>query len=161
MPYALTLKPNLTSSSSCIRMCISCAARQLPSARCTHGQAASGYDLRSGKPTFHLPAAHKYAARSVDFNPNKPLCCATAGDDRLVKFWDLRRSAAPVRALAGHAHWAVCVKYNRFHDQLVLSGKKTPARAAPLPPHCRGVFTPGVALKTLPQRHSINPQHTL
>lgn len=89
---------------------------------CTYGQAASGFDLRSGKKSFHVPAAHKYTARSLDFNPNKPQFCVTSGDDRLVKFWDLRNSSVPVRELAGHSHWAWTAKYNRFHDQLLLSG---------------------------------------
>lgn len=42
-------------------------------------------------------------------------------DDRLIKFWDLRNTAHPVRSLAGHSHWPFTVKYNRFHDQLILS----------------------------------------
>jgi WD40 repeat protein len=58
--------------------------------------------------------------RDVDYNPNKPLTLATTGDDRKVKFWDLRNLSSPVRTLLGHTHWAWCGKYNPFHDQLFL-----------------------------------------
>lgn len=46
----------------------------------------------------------------------------TAGDDRKVKFWDVRNMKAPVKTLQGHSHWVCCVKYNPYHDQLILSG---------------------------------------
>lgn len=57
--------------------------------------------------TYQLPAAHQYAARDMEYNPNKTSCIVTCGEDRLVKFWDLRRTSVPVRALAGHSHWLV------------------------------------------------------
>ena len=43
-------------------------------------------------------------------------------DPLLVKFWDLRSAKHPVlTARGGHSHWVSRVKYNPFHDQLVLS----------------------------------------
>ena len=87
----------------------------------THDCSASGWDMRSQKLAYSIATAHKYAARGIDYNPNKPLCVVTSGDDRLVKCWDLRNTRAPVRTLAGHSHWCWTVKYNRFHDQLLLS----------------------------------------
>ena len=39
----------------------------------------------------------------------------------MVRFWDVRHDAAPLLELAGHDHWLWSVKYNRFHDELVLS----------------------------------------
>ncbi|RHZ00014.1 hypothetical protein DYB37_008693 [Aphanomyces astaci] len=73
------------------------------------------WDVRSGKyVAFHRPVhvilgriahkvhqAHFQCTRDIDYNPNKPYYMASGGDDGLVKVW--------------------CVKYNRFHDQLVLS----------------------------------------
>lgn len=76
----------------------------------------------------------------LDYNPNKPRCLVTSGQDGLVKFWDLRstssssaasessqrprsRRAKPLKVLrGGHTHWTTRVRYNKFHDQLVLSG---------------------------------------
>ena len=88
----------------------------------TVGGSAQGWDTRSGRSSYTIPGAHKYAARSIDYNPNKPQFVTTGGDDRLVKFWDLRAPKSPVLSLAGHSHWVMSVKYNRFHDQLLLSG---------------------------------------
>jgi WD40 repeat protein len=44
----------------------------------------------------------------------------TCGDDRKVKFWDARQLKTPIRTLVGHTHWVWCVKFNPFHDQLLL-----------------------------------------
>mmetsp|Transcript_13359 Transcript_13359/g.17303 ORF Transcript_13359/g.17303 Transcript_13359/m.17303 type:complete len:395 (+) Transcript_13359:91-1275(+) len=87
----------------------------------TQGSDALGWDIRAQKKTFSLNA-HKYHARDVDYNPNKPYHIVTCGDDRLIKIWDLRNPDKPIRMLAGHTHWCSSVKYNRFHDQLLLSG---------------------------------------
>jgi EARP and GARP complex-interacting protein 1 len=60
----------------------------------------------------------------LDYNPNKPYVLATAGQDGLVKFWDLRRLDATRPLLVtrgGHSHWTTRVRYNPCHDQLVLS----------------------------------------
>ena len=66
--------------------------------------------------------AHSGLVRDVDCNPNKPNMVVTSGDDRKVRFWDVRSMKEPVRTLLGHGHWAWTAKYNPFHDQLVLSG---------------------------------------
>jgi WD40 repeat protein len=96
-----------------------------------HGRGLQGFDTRtvdasgnsSARPMFAIPECHKYGARDVDYNPNKPLCVVTCGDDRLVKFWDLRSaSKGPVRILVGHGEACATVRYNGFHDQLLLSG---------------------------------------
>ena len=69
-----------------------------------------------------MPNAHSYAARAVDYNPNKPFHIVTGGEDRLVKFWDFRKPDTPLKVLLGHSHWVWTVSFNRFHDQLLLSG---------------------------------------
>lgn len=87
-----------------------------------HGTAVQGWDLRTMTSTHCLPDAHKYGARDVDYNPNKPFYVVTSGEDRLVKFWDIRKPDRPMKVLLGHSHWAWTVAFNRFHDQLILSG---------------------------------------
>jgi WD40 repeat protein len=87
----------------------------------TYGCCAAGWDTRTSKRTYAF-TCHKYAARDIDYNPNKPWTIVTAGDDRLVKFWDLRNLSCPLRTLGGHSHWCYTVKYNPSHDQLLLTG---------------------------------------
>lgn len=59
--------------------------------------------------------------RSVDFNPNSQYYLASGGDDCRANFWDLRRTSCPVLHLQPHTHWLWSIRYNPFHDQLVLS----------------------------------------
>lgn len=66
--------------------------------------------------------AHRFGVTAVDYNPNKPNVVVTAGQDGLLKFWDLRNAKRPLlTARGGHSHYAWQVKYNPFHDQLVVS----------------------------------------
>lgn len=37
--------------------------------------------------TYEIAMAHKYACRSVDYNPNKPGFLVTCGDDRMVRLF--------------------------------------------------------------------------
>lgn len=55
--------------------------------------------------TTTIADAHRYAVRDVDYNPNKPFCIVTCGEDRLIKFWDLRSLDAPIKSMVGHDHW--------------------------------------------------------
>eukprot|EP01041_Mallomonas_annulata_P000521 gene521-997_t len=79
-------------------------------------------DTRSMEVTQSVADAHIGGARDVDFNPNKPLNMITCGDDRTVKFWDVRNLTTPVKTLSGHSHWVWTAKFNPFHDQLIVSG---------------------------------------
>ena len=81
------------------------------------GGAAGG----AAKPAHLIEAARDACVRSVDYNPNKPYHLVCGGDDCGVKFWDVRKSAAPLKVLRGHSHWVWNVRFNPFHDQLVLS----------------------------------------
>jgi WD40 repeat protein len=66
--------------------------------------------------------AHRYGVTDLSFNPNKPHVVATAGQDSLLKFWDLRNAKTPLLSARGaHSHYTWGVEYNPFHDQLVLS----------------------------------------
>jgi WD40 repeat protein len=79
-------------------------------------------DLRSMEVVRRIERAHEPLCRDMDCNPNKPHHLVSCGDDRSVKFWDVRKPGAPVKVVPrAHSHWASAVRYNRFHDQLVLS----------------------------------------
>jgi WD40 repeat protein len=58
--------------------------------------------------------------RDVEYNPNKPSVVVSCGDDRLIKFWDVRNLASPLKTLSGHSHFVWCTRFNPFHDQLLL-----------------------------------------
>ncbi len=49
--------------------------------------------------------AHLRNILDLDVNPNKPYQIATGGKDCLVKFWDVRKTSAPIIVLSGHTHW--------------------------------------------------------
>lgn len=59
--------------------------------------------------------------RSLDFNPNSQYYIASGGDDCRANFWDLRRTHDPALYIQTHTHWIWSIRYNPFHDQLVLS----------------------------------------
>ena len=97
-------------------------------------------DMRTpAKLTNGLKSCHRFGVTDLDYNPNKPNVLSSSGQDGLIKFWDLRFTASyndepngntsswarhsPLRTVrGGHTHWTTCVKYNSFHDQLILSG---------------------------------------
>ena len=57
---------------------------------------------------------HRYGIMDLDYNPNKPFILTTAGQDGLLKFWDLRSAKQPVLvARGGHRHWVSRVSYIR------------------------------------------------
>ncbi|XP_078480991.1 EARP-interacting protein homolog [Ciona intestinalis] len=86
------------------------------------GQNITSFDMRSKSPAFQLNNCHGQMIRDLDFNPNKQYHLATCGDDCLVKFWDTREPSAPISVLEDdHSHWVWGVRFNPFHDQLVLS----------------------------------------
>ena len=50
------------------------------------------------------------------------VCVSSAGgEDRKLRIWDLRKPDQALTVLGAHSHWVWTVKYNRFHDQLLLS----------------------------------------
>lgn len=80
-----------------------------------------GYDLRSMSPSFTIENAHSQMIRDLDFNPNKQYYFASCSDDCKVKFWDTRHTHEPLMIRVDHSHWVWSVRYNNFHDQLVLT----------------------------------------
>lgn len=80
-----------------------------------------GWDVRSMKEAYKIENAHNQLVRDLDFNPNKQYYLASCGDDCKVKFWDIRNTNSAVLSLSDHSHWVWSVRYNQFHDQLVLT----------------------------------------
>lgn len=73
---------------------------------------------------WRVDGAHGQLVRDLDFNLNKQYTVATCGDDGFLRIWDVRRAAAgggPLVARADHSHWVWCVRFNPFHDQLLLT----------------------------------------
>lgn len=80
-----------------------------------------GWDVRSLQQVYCIENAHSQLVRDLDFNPNKQYYLASCGDDCRTKFWDIRNTTEPVKVLSDHSHWVWSVRYNHFHDQLVLT----------------------------------------
>ncbi|XP_069676668.1 EARP-interacting protein homolog isoform X1 [Periplaneta americana] len=70
---------------------------------------------------WRVENAHCQLVRDFDFNPNKQYYMATCGDDGYSRFWDVRNPSEPAIARADHSHWVWRIRYNHFHDQLVLT----------------------------------------
>lgn len=66
--------------------------------------------------------AHSDLLTDLDYNPNKLNTLVTCGQDSFLRFWDLRKLDRCLLEFEDDSHWLNCVKYNRFHDQLLISG---------------------------------------
>ena len=81
-----------------------------------------GWDVRTMTQSWMIQECLSTTVRSIDFNPNKQYILATAGDDASVRFWDIRKPSVPVAYRTNdHSHWIWSVRYNMFHDQLLLT----------------------------------------
>ncbi|TMW56733.1 hypothetical protein Poli38472_006743 [Pythium oligandrum] len=87
----------------------------------TQGSAIHTWDTRANSTAFTIDDAHALSVLDFDYNPNKPYTLVSGGEDGQMKFWDLRQAHKPLLSLTAHSHWLWSVRYNRFHDQLVLS----------------------------------------
>ncbi|GAB0101007.1 TSSC1 [Sergentomyia squamirostris] len=80
------------------------------------------YDVRDGNHcAWTIEDAHAQLVRDIDCNPNKQCHIVTGGDDGCIKIWDSRSTKEPVFSRSDHSHWVWSVRFNTFHDQLVLS----------------------------------------
>eukprot|EP00927_Polykrikos_kofoidii_P062256 TRINITY_DN57069_c0_g1_i1.p1 TRINITY_DN57069_c0_g1~~TRINITY_DN57069_c0_g1_i1.p1 ORF type:complete len:376 (-),score=56.36 TRINITY_DN57069_c0_g1_i1:77-1153(-) len=80
------------------------------------------WDLRASRLAFKKEGAHLFGARDVEYNPNVPYQVVTSGEDSTLRFWDLRQLGKCRKTLTGgHHHWILKVRFNSYHDQLVLS----------------------------------------
>ena len=67
--------------------------------------------------------AHADLLMDLDYNPNKLNTIATCGQDSAVRIWDLRKADKCVLTFEeDFSHWINKVKYNKFHDQLLITG---------------------------------------
>ncbi|XP_026332666.1 EARP and GARP complex-interacting protein 1 [Hyposmocoma kahamanoa] len=82
------------------------------------------YDTRTDctKPSWCIDSAHRQLARDLDFNPNRQFHLASAGDDAALNIWDYRNGKEPIFSRTDHSHWVWTVRYNSYHEQLLLTG---------------------------------------
>lgn len=91
---------------------------------CLHENAVKSYDTRMtlNHVAWIIEEAHgQQLVRDIDCNPNKQCHVVTGGDDGAVKIWDCRSPKQPVFVRSDHNHWIFSVRFNTFHDSLVLS----------------------------------------
>ncbi|XP_055911425.1 EARP-interacting protein homolog [Eupeodes corollae] len=87
-----------------------------------HDCAVRSYDIRdTNHCAWSIDDAHGQLVRDVDCNPNKQCHILTGGDDGYLKIWDTRMAREPVFIRGDHSHWVWNVRFNTFHDQLLLS----------------------------------------
>ncbi|KAA0192788.1 hypothetical protein HAZT_HAZT009180 [Hyalella azteca] len=87
----------------------------------TLGSSVVAWDTRTMTNAWSIENAHTHTCRDLDFNPNLQYNLATCGDDCTSKFWDIRKTTAPLLVLGHHTHWVWSVRYNASYDQLVLT----------------------------------------
>ncbi|XP_053617987.1 EARP and GARP complex-interacting protein 1 isoform X2 [Plodia interpunctella] len=82
------------------------------------------YDTRTdcSKPAWSIDNAHRQLVRDLDFNPNRQFHVASAGDDAALNIWDYRNGREPIFSRTDHSHWVWSVRYNTYHEQLLLTG---------------------------------------
>lgn len=80
------------------------------------------FDIRDPNNVAWQIEAHSQPVRDLDVNPNKAFHVATGGDDSILKIFDVRNSKEPVFSRRDHLHWIFSVSFNKFHDQLLLTG---------------------------------------
>jgi len=85
------------------------------------GQNIRGWDLRTMKVSYSIDSAHPPFVRDIDYNPNRQYYLMSCGDDCRIKFWDIRKTNECLKTLNDHSHWVWSARYNRFHDQLIVT----------------------------------------
>ncbi|XP_055621748.1 EARP-interacting protein homolog [Toxorhynchites rutilus septentrionalis] len=80
------------------------------------------YDVRDPNHcAWVIEDAHNQLVRDLDCNPNKQCHIVTGGDDGVMKIWDFRNTKEHIFARSDHHHWIWNVRFNTYHDQLLLS----------------------------------------
>lgn len=85
----------------------------------SNGSSINQWDTRLNTSNVIISEPHKVYTRYFDCNRNHLI--ATCGDDMYVRLWDFRKTDSPVLQFKHHSHWIYKVKFNPFHDQLLLS----------------------------------------
>lgn len=78
-------------------------------------------DIRSDKNYVWKIDANSQVVKNLDFNPNAQYYLASCGEDCQFKLWDVRKTNEPVISMLNHSHWVWSVRYNLYHDQLILT----------------------------------------
>uniref|UniRef100_A0A182R8S0 EIPR1-like beta-propeller domain-containing protein n=1 Tax=Anopheles funestus TaxID=62324 RepID=A0A182R8S0_ANOFN len=87
-----------------------------------HDCSIRSYDIRDpNHVVWSIEEAHSQMVRDLDCNPNKQCHIVTGGDDGVMKVWDFRNTKEHVFARSDHHHWIWSVRFNTYHDQLILS----------------------------------------
>ncbi|XP_055383625.1 EARP-interacting protein homolog [Condylostylus longicornis] len=87
-----------------------------------HECSVKSFDIRdTNHCAWSIEEAHGTLVRDLDSNPNKSCHLATAGDDGYIKIWDTRMTKEPIFFRNDHYHWIWSVRFNTFHDQLLLT----------------------------------------
>jgi len=73
---------------------------------------------------YTIQKAHRAEITDLDFNPNKPYALCSVSKDCNLRFWDIRKQQY-FSSFEEESHWITGVKYNRFHDQLVLTASSS------------------------------------
>lgn len=80
------------------------------------------YDVRDfNQSAWTIDNGHSQLIRDLDCNNNKQATIVTASDDGCIKIWDFRNTKEAVFSCHEHSHWIWSVRFNKFHDQLLLS----------------------------------------
>lgn len=80
------------------------------------------YDIRdTNHCAWTIEDSHGQLVRDLDCNPNKQCHIVTGGDDGSIKIWDCRNTKESLFSRNDHNHWIWNVRFNTFHDQLILS----------------------------------------
>jgi len=86
------------------------------------GMALGSTNIDRGKSVSWVSKhAHTDIIRDVAWSPLVPHWVASAGDDGLVKVWDLRFGAEPMRVLMGHSSSVLKVGWSRSHAEMLVS----------------------------------------
>lgn len=78
------------------------------------------FDTRDRSNRYSISNIHGGQVLDLDFNPNNPYHLASCGKDSHIKFWDIRKQNC-LKTIKDHSHYVWQVKYNSFHDQLLIS----------------------------------------
>ncbi|KAI8465862.1 MAG: WD40-repeat-containing domain protein [Monoraphidium minutum] len=81
------------------------------------------WDVQNCAKVGEVPAAHRPAARCVDWAPHHEHRLVSCGDDCKLRFWDTRAlgRGEPLLELGGHSHWVWAARFSPFHDQMLAS----------------------------------------
>lgn len=80
--------------------------------------------IKSGDLNF---TAHVDQVLDLAYNQSRLHTIATSGTDGAVRIWDVRKPDRTILTFDDDhsGHWITKVRYNQFHDQLLLTGSSS------------------------------------